>query len=238
MSTMQEDTVQAKDQIDEFATLLLDTLYALSPYARNGLMPVSLLEKSASYEKYPQELFTLLEVARSGAMAQEKGLTQSAIENAFATWRSRLLRKLDYLDVNGDVYYRHLERLHAWMRRNAALFDHTTVRHLRNSMFGRTYAYLYPRLSLIMEFANEGAAHGLLEQTVEGGKRLRAVADPAFIAEHFAACTKTTQERIKDNLNAEKVSEYLRDAQVFLLAQQAYFDRVFRNKAPKKEDDR
>ncbi len=224
MTTAQEDTSRVQDRIDAFAMLLLDTLYALSPYARNGLMPVSLLEKPASYEKYPQELFTLLEAGRA---------SDGGVENAFAIWRSRLLRKLDYLDVSANAYYQHLERLHGWMHANASLFDRATLRHLRNSMFGRTYAYLYPRLSLIMEFANEGAGHGLLDETLAGGKRLRAVADPAFIADHFAANTKTTQERIKDSLGADQVGTCLQAAQTFLIEQQAYFNQVFRSKVSK-----
>ncbi len=229
MTPVSEDTPDKNVQLDEFATLLLDTLYALSPYAKTGLMPVSLREKPSSYEKYPQELFMLLEGARASS---------SGVENAFVTWRSRLLRKLDYLDVSPDAYFQHLERVHGWMSAHDDLFDRANLRHLRNSMFGRTYAYLYPRLSLIMEFADQGVLNGLLDQTVPGGKRLRAVADPVFIAEHFAANTKTTQERIKDSLGDDQVEGYLQAAQVFLLGQQAYFDIVFRNKAKKTEDNR
>ena len=223
-------------QVDEFATTLLDALYALSPYARSGLMPVNLNDKPAAYEKYPQMLFTLLEVERSGRRSDGVA-AYDAVESAFTGWRSQVLRKLDYLDISSEAYQR-LEGLQQWMRANAASFDRPTLRHLRKSMFGRTYAYLYPRLSLILEFANEGAQHELLDEAVVGGRRLRAVADAAFIAQHFPAHTLVAQQRIADTLGAESVAYYLWAAQIFLLQQQAYFDKVFRTKVGKHDQDK
>ena len=216
------------EQIDEFATLLLDTLYALSRYVNTGLMPVSLSAKPASFEKYPQILFNLLEINRR----------ERDVEGAFTNWRSQVLRKLDYLDIAPDAYQK-LERLHAWMvdgEHADAFYDKTTLRHLRKSMFGRTFAYLYPRLALIMEYATYCKERDLLTELVPGGTRLRAVADPVFIARHFAEGTPIAQLRIEETLGASRIPALLVGAQEFLLGQQAYFERVFRTKKAEKED--
>ena len=211
------------EQIDEFATLLLDTLYALSRYVRDGLMPVSLTAKPASFEKYPQMLFNLLEINRR----------ERDVEGAFTNWRSQVLRKLDYLDIAPDAYQK-LEQLHAWMAEHADTFyDKTTLRHLRKSMFGRTYAYLYPRLALIMEYATYCKERDLLAEIVPGGSRLRAVADSVFVARHFAEGTPTAQQRIEETLGASRIPALLVGAQEFLLGQQAYFERIFRSKTEK-----
>lgn len=223
-------------EVDTFAILLLDTLYALSPYAREGLMPVNMNAKPATYEKYPRLLFTLLEIQRADGMSggDPAAVARHKVESAFTNWRSQVLRKLDYLDISASAYQK-LEQLQRWMLDHAQAFDKVTLRHLRKSMFGRTYAYLYPRLSLIMEFGTDGAHAGLLE--VEDGRRLRAVADSAYIAEHFAAHTRVAQQRISESLGEAQVDIYLAAAQIFLVQQQAYFDRVFRSKASKQDEE-
>jgi hypothetical protein len=218
------------DEVDEFADLLLDTLYALSPYAREGLMPVRLTEKPASFEKYPQMLFTFLEAGRSARDAA------AAVREAFATWRSAILRKLDYLEIAGPAYAR-LEALGGWMVAHArGMCDRSTLRHLRRSMFGRTYAYLYPRLSLIMEYARFCQENGLLDELEPDTGRLRAVADPQFMRQHFAEATPRTQRQIEENLGVERINGLMQAAQRFLLSQQAYFEKVFRNKREKEEN--
>lgn len=225
MTTMEDRTrTLTADEVDAFGERLLDALYALSPYVRNGLMPVSLREKPASFEKYPQMLFTMLEVNCDPAH------TDGAVREALATWRSQVLRKLDYLEVSEQAYQT-LQQLEQWMvLHNAGLCNKSTLRHLRKSMFGRTYTYLYPRLSLIMEYAQTCRREGWLDESAEGGRRLRAVGDVVFLREHFADATPETQVRIEETLGEEQVGRLLQSAQKFLVQQQAYFDAVFRSK--------
>jgi hypothetical protein len=207
-------------QLDDFAERLLDTLYALSPYARTGLMPIRLTEKPASFEKYPQLLLTLLEVDRG----------EGGVDSAFATWRSQILRKLDYLEVAMPAY-QELVGLEHWMELHATLFrDKANIRHLRKSMFGRTYVYLYPRLSLIYEYGDTGKGEGWLGQEDAASGRLRAVADSKFIQEHFPMATFVGQERIKETMDPKQASRLVAAAQQFLQAQPMYFNAVFRAK--------
>ena len=208
-------------QLDDFAEHLLDTLYALSAYANTGLMPVKLNEKPASFEKYPQLLLTLLEVDRG----------EGGVASAFATWRSQILRKLDHLDIATPAYQK-LEQLQHWMESHAALFQNkANIRHLRKSMFGRTYVYLYPRLSLILEYGETGKRDGWLNQETAASGRLRAVADPAFVQEHFSAATPTSQSRIKETMGDDGVARLVQAAQEFLQEQQKYFNAVFGGKS-------
>ncbi len=208
--------------LDTFTDKLLDTLYELS------LMPYSLTRKPAAYEKYPQELLTRIEIKR---LDREEGLRQ-----AFDEWRSSILRKPTYSQTRQDAVFK-IGELRGWvMQHSELMLNRRNIRHLRKSMFGRTYTYLYPRLSLIMDYRAYCHNKGLLDETVpihnaEGHKHplMRAVADEAFIAEHFPQGTGGTQRQIADALGEERIPELLQQAQEFLVQNAFYFQSVFKN---------
>lgn len=208
--------------LDTFSDKLLDTLYELS------LMPYSLTRKPAAYEKYPQELLTRIEIKRAD---REEGLRQ-----AFDEWRSSILRKPSYSQTRQDAVLK-IGELRDWvMQHHGLMLDRRNIRHLRKSMFGRTYTYLHPRLSLIMEYRAYCHDKGLLDETIivhniEGRERtlMRAVADEDFIAEHFPRGTVVTQQQIADALGQDRVPDLLQKAQEFLVQSAFYFQTVFKN---------
>ena len=207
------------EAIDRFTELLLDALYGM------GLMPLSLSDKPSSFEKYPQELFVRLESHRPG----------KDVERAFHEWSTLLIRKPEYRS-SIETAFPKLEAVYHWMvEQRDMLYRKSTLRHLRKSMFGRSYAYLFPRLALIAEYGNTALREGWLAEATGENGRLRAVADPAFVKAHFSIATPVAQERLRE-LHAERDVEHLVQAtQRFLLDQQAYFNKVFREKVAKKE---
>ncbi len=216
-------------QVDEFVEQMLDALSELQ------LLPLTLDAKPTTYDKYPRELVAYLEAA--GVESDP----QIQVEIAFNNWQTWLLRKADkaYKRKQGFPL---LARLHQWMLEHAELFHPATLRHLKKSVFGRIYAYLYPRLTQIHEFADytaESTAPPELRQSSAGAAEdadeleeheahlLRAVADEALIREYFAQGTFGTRRKITDNLGAEHVEPLQDQAIRFLLVHRHYFNRVF-----------
>jgi hypothetical protein len=155
-------------------------------------------------------------------------------------WRSELLRKQKYGGVKEPAFPK-LEGLGTWMRddgRRQLLQSPNVIRHLRQSMYGRSYAYLYPRLALIYEYRDrcrqESAALEPIKIQTGGSPSkefYRAIADKKFIAEHFNDWTQVTQERIKEAFGNEAVKPLLEAAQAFLTQSPHWFNRVFSPKS-------
>ncbi len=212
---------QETEELDIFSDKLLETLYEL------GLMPCILTRKPASYEKYPQELLNRFEINR---LHHRDGLIK-----AFDEWRSNILRKPRYSQTRQDAVLK-IEALRTWViQHDTLLLNKHNIRHLRKSMFGRTYTYLYPRLTLIMEYRDYCREHRLLDETVQvrniDGREhslLRAVADEGFVAEHLPLGTVITQAQITDALGAHTVPNHLKAAQAFLIQNEFYFQSVFK----------
>jgi hypothetical protein len=131
------------------------------------------------------------------------------------------------------------------MLENADLFDRRTLAHLRKSIYGRTYAYLYPRLAQIQAFRQYCQQEGLLtekitekryrhtdgeEQTEQQRELLRAVTDADFIREHFPQGTSGQWKQMVDIFGEEQASIMQEAAINFLLANRYWFNRVFMNK--------
>jgi|GEM_PF-4494156 len=216
------------DRADEFSRRLLDALYEM------GLMPLSLTERPASYDKYPKELLAYLQ--------SRPGDERSRVEMAFQEWQAWVLRKPKYAATKSDAYPA-VMALGQWMRDNADLFNKATIRHLRKSFYGRTYAYLYPRLDQIVNFKDycheqnvgldEVPRRQLPAQmdNSETGQRkawLRAVADKGFVEVHFYKGTERSRQAIVKNLGEKYVEPLQEEAMTFLLNNPHYFDKVFR----------
>lgn len=227
-------TVDIK-RADEFTNLLLDALYALG----GRLMPLNLTDRPASYDKFPRALLTLVQ-QYSGRAAME---SQEAAEAAFQEWQSWTLRKLDRKNAyQAQKEYPQLQRLQQWMRQNADFFTPAALRHLRKSFYGRTYAYLYPRLALIMDFKDYCHEQdiGLDEiprtetaleiDTAEITQRktwVRAVADETFVREHFERGTGRSRIEITQTMGETYVEQFQEEAISFLLQHPHYFNTIF-----------
>jgi hypothetical protein len=222
VSKMSEQDSKQMQIYDEFVERMLEVLFEL------GLMPMSLSDAPAKFEKYPQRLLVLLR-------------TSGDVEKAFAVWRSEVLRKQKYGAVK-EAAFPKLEELGAWMcdESNRQLLQFpSTIRHLRQSMYGRSYAYLYPRLALTYEYRDhcwqhtEAMAVIQVQSVSEQPKAFfRAVADEGFVNQYFNDWTPLTQKLIREAYGEKSVRPLLEAAKTFLLQNPHWFNKTFN---PKKE---
>lgn len=224
----------AIDKIDQFVELLLETLYEL------GLAPLKLNERPATFDKHPQELFAYLRVRERDPDPVAR------VDAAFQEWQTWLLRKVP--PNQGYVKERaflSLAELRRFMLENATLFDRRTLAHLRKSLYGRMYAYLYPRLVQIMAFKQYCKEMGLLSEkrteiwsrNAEGGEEgegkkefLMAVSDPTFIHQHFAKGTNAEWMKMINIYGEERATAMREAAMQFLLDKRYWFNTVFADK--------
>jgi hypothetical protein len=75
--------------------------------------------------------------------------------------------------------YAELEKLRQWMLEHEELFDKAHLAHLKRSLYGRVYAYLYPRRLLTTAYAeaHRGDASALEAEAIRANFR-RDVAEP------------------------------------------------------------
>lgn len=191
-------------------------------------MPMRLAAKPAEFEKYPQRLFTLLEI-------------KGNVEDAFREWRSEVLRRAKLSSVKEEAYPK-LAAFGRWLQDNRSLLEsldqgRRNVRHLKRSMYGISFDYLYPRLSLIYEYwehcrGSEEATKKIEIESPGGSKRelLQAVANEDYVCTNFHQATPVIQARIADAYGYEHVAPLVESAIVFLLQNRYYFNSVFTNK--------
>lgn len=205
-----------KDRAEEFSDLLFETLFGL------GLMPLSLNERPASFEKYPRQLLEKLRTAGEGGF-----------ERAYESWQSDALRKAH--PAVKEAGAPRLGELKRWVLENEEFFkDRRVIRDLRTSIYGRAFMYLMVRMAPALEFKDNAARAGLFDETVTqkslSGREtelLRAVVDREFLQEHFAENVPIAREKLRTTLGEDRVDEALRDSTEFILSNSRWFDRVF-----------
>jgi len=215
---MSEQKENPSQYYDEFVERMLTALFEL------GLMPMSLGKAPSEFEKYPQRLLTLLRTTKD-------------VDEAFAVWRSEVLRKAK---ASKEAAYPKLAEFGQWMQREDSrqiLESPTALRHLRQSMYGRSFDYLYPRLALIYEYRdacldNVEAMQSVKMQSRAGQAKAfyRAVADEGYVHQYFAERTKVAQGRIKQAYGDEAIEPLLKAAIAFLLQNPNYFNTTFTKK--------
>jgi hypothetical protein len=140
-------------ELDEFSGLLFRSLDRLG----GDLLPFFLNERPSAFEKYPRMLVAL--VQRHG------------VEAGFQEWSTKVLR--DANDRRKAREYGELQKLRQWMLAHEDLFDKAHLAHLKRSLYGRIYAYLYPRRLLTTAYAeaHRGDEEAAEEQTVRANFR-------------------------------------------------------------------
>jgi hypothetical protein len=217
---MSEQNRKIAQYYDEFVERMLMALFEL------GLMPMSLGKAPSEFEKYPQRLLTLLR-------------TTGDVDEAFAVWRSVVLRKAK---ASKEAAYPKLAEFGHWLQKdeNRQIFESpAAIRHLRQSMYGRSFDYLYPRLALIYEYRDHcrqdtEAMVTVQKQSASGQPKAfyRAVVDGDFVSQHFGGWTPVAQERIKEAYGENAVEPLLEAAQTFLLQNPHWFNKTLN---PRKE---
>jgi hypothetical protein len=140
-------------ELDEFSELLFRALDRLG----GDLLPLFLSERPSAFEKYPRMLVAL--VQRHGV---EAGLQE---------WSTKVLR--DASDYRKADKYPELMTLHTWMLEHEEMFDKAHLAHLKRSLYGRAYAYLYPRRLLTTAYAeaHRGDVDALDEKAIRADFR-------------------------------------------------------------------
>lgn len=140
-------------ELDKFSSLLFQALDRIG----GDLLPFFLSERPSAFEKYPRMLVAL--VQRHG------------VEAGFQEWSTKVLR--DANDQRKVREYESLEILRQWMLAHQDLFDKAHLSHLKRSLYGRIYAYLYPRRLLTTAYAeaHRGHAEALEQVAIRSGFR-------------------------------------------------------------------
>lgn len=211
--------VRESDRAREFSELLFETLFGL------GLMPLTLNKRAATFEKYPRQLLEKLRTA-----------DDDGFERAYESWQSNALRKAH--PAVREAGAPRLGELKRWVLDNKDLFrSRRVVRDLRTSIYGRAFMYLLVRLAPALEFKENAAKAGLLDEVyVQTGPReqelrlLRAVVDQDFLRQHFAEHVPVSRDKLKTALGEDVVDAALEDSVAFILANPRYFNRIFSGK--------
>jgi hypothetical protein len=209
--------IRDKDQAEEFSDLLFETLFGL------GLMPLTLNERAASFEKYPRQLLEKLRTAES----------EGDIERAYESWQSDALRKAH--PAIREAGAARLGELKRWVLENKEFLKKRQVaRDLRTSIYGRAFMYLMVRLAPALEFKERAFRAGLFSETISRrdarGKEtrlLRVVADEDFLRQSYREHVPVSSEKLRVALGEDRVDEALNASMQFILANQRWFNRIF-----------
>jgi len=140
-------------ELDEFSELLFRALDRLG----GDLLPLFLSERPSAFEKYPRMLVALIQ--------------RHGVEAGFQEWSTKVLR--DANDYRKADEYSELVALHTWMLEHEEMFDKAHLAHLKRSLYGRAYAYLYPRRLLTTAYAeaHRGDVDALDEKAIRSDFR-------------------------------------------------------------------
>jgi len=124
--------------LDEFCTRLFGTLDRLG----GDLLPIRMSERPTAFEKYPRILLGCIQ--RYGS-----------VEAGFDEWVTKVLR--DANEYRKQDEYSELVAMRAWLVEHRDLLEgnRDAINHLKRSLYGRLYAYLYPRRLLCASYADQ-----------------------------------------------------------------------------------
>lgn len=179
------------EKLDEFCDLLFRAV------DRADLLPRSLAKAPHAFEKYPRLLVGLLGRYKD-------------VEAAFAEWETKALRSTH--NSRRESVHPYFNAIRTWLvtPENRRLFEgenrKDNVNHLKRSLFGRLYMWLYPRRRLVRAYAQ---AHG------GDGEYFTNDA----IADNFQEILDRVQEETDITMSDATVA----DAQAILAAKRAYY---------------
>lgn len=182
------------ERLSQFAEMLFRALDRLGGSGKTRLLPMRLREAPTAFEKYPRMLLGL--VQRYG------------VEAGFREWESKVLR--DASAYRTEEEFPELLALYKWMQDNQDLFDKTHLTHLKRSLYGRVYTYLYPRRLLATAYAQ---AHAGDETAFE---------DQA-VAGNFRSTIEGKLRELSAVYSPEQLDRIVADAQAHLLAERHYY---------------
>jgi hypothetical protein len=218
--------IRDKDRAEEFSELLFETLFGL------GLMPLTLNERAASFEKYPRQLLEKLRIAE-----------RDGFERAYESWQSDALRKAH--PAIREAGAARLGELKRWILDNEDFLRQRQVaRDLRTSIYGRAFMYLMVRLAPALEFKERASEAGLFNEKVSRtdarGKEtrlLRVVVDEDFLRKNYSEHVPVSSEKLRVALGEERVVEALEASMQFILSNPRWFNRIFSGREDRRLED-
>ena len=194
-TTKGEDTMPKNIDVEKLDAFCDHLLRALD---RAGLFPPRLGEAAHAFEKYPRLLIGLLERYQN-------------VESGFSEWETRTLRGVNPRKRESVYPYFHVLRNWLVASENRKLFEKEghrkdALNHLKRSLYGRVFAWLYPRRRLTVTYA----------QAYLGNQ---AQFELEVINRDFETATQPTQQELGDVVN-ESVIE---DARELLIAKRGYY---------------
>ena len=160
---------------------------------RAGLFPPHLGEAAHAFEKYPRLLVGLL------------GRYEN-VEIGFSEWETRTLRGVDKQKRESVYPYFHILRNWLVDSENRTLLEtegnrKDTLNHLKRSLYGRVYTWLYPRRRLTVAYAQEYVGN-------------QAQFEPDTISRDFKTATQSTQQELGEIVSKAVIE----DAREFLIS--------------------
>ena len=189
-----EDTMPKNIDVEKL-DVFCDYLFRALDHAE--LFPIRLGEAAHAFEKYPRLLVGLL------------GRYQN-VESGFSEWETRTLRGVD--KRKSELVYPYFHVLRSWLvaPENRTLFEaehrKDTLNHLKRSLYGRVYNWLYPRRRLTVAYVQEYVGN-------------QSQFEPEAINRDFDATTQPTQQELGNVVN-ESIIE---DAREFLIAKRGLY---------------
>ena len=185
-----EDTMPKNIDVEKL-NVFCDHLFRALDHA--DLFPIGLGDAAHAFEKYPRLLAGLL------------GRYQN-VETGFSEWKTKALRGVN--QQKRESVYPYYHALENWLvaSENRELFEteehrKDTLNHLKRSLYGRVYAWLYPRRRLTVAYVQEHIGN-------------RAQFEPEAIDRDFKTAIQPPKQELGDVVN-ESVIE---DAREFLIA--------------------
>ena len=198
-----EDTMPKNIDVEKLDAFC-DHLFRALDHA--DLFPIYLGEAAHAFEKYPRLLVGLL------------GHYEN-VESGFSEWETRTLRGVDRR--KRELVYPYFHILRNWLvaSENRMLFEKGehrkgTLNHLKRSLYGRVYAWLYPRRRLTVAYAQAHLGN-------------QAQFEPEVINRDFETATQSTQQEF-GNVVSKSIIE---DAREFLIAKRG----LYRSRKPNQE---
>ena len=204
--TKGEDSMPKKIDVEKLDVFCDHLFRALN---QADLFPIRLGEAAHAFEKYPRLLVGLL------------GRYEN-VEIGFSEWETRTLRGVDKQKRESVYPYFHVLRNWLVAVENRKLFEtgKDTLNHIKRSLYGRVYAWLYPRRRLTVAYVKEHVG-------------IQAQFEPEAINRDFKAATQSTQQELGDIVSKSVIE----DAKEFLIAKRSYYQRWKSNQESVDSDD-
>ena len=208
-ATKGEDTMPKNINVEKL-DVFCDHLFRALDHA--DLFPIRLGEAAHAFEKYPRLLVGLLG-------HYEK------VESGFSEWETRTLRGVD--KWKSELVYPYFHVLRNWLvaPENRTLFEEKehrkdTLNHLKRSLYGRVYNWLYPRRRLTVAYVQEYVGN-------------QSQFEPEAINRDFKTAIQPTQQKLESVVN-ESIIE---DAKEFLIAKRGLYRSWKPNQESVNRDD-